>query len=419
MRISLIACLLFYCAVVIAQTDPTSIQAAPLRPQDIIRLGDTYDALSMSIQRRSLHLLSALQSKEARLCRELSSKDSVVARNLLVGPKVAYERLIQQVNTFPANLSLHPLTEYLPGLDSAQTALLFFKAQGNYKIDPSILKSTQRNLLQLQYQLQQAGKLTAFAEQRQQEWLTKLHAFQLNDKMLGIKKKIYYYREELQQYKDLLHDPDRLTTKILTGVRSLPAFQQFFQDHSYLSTLFRLPGNGTPASGQPIPGLQTRASVDAAIVERLGPGASISTAMPHGDAGANPALDGMQDATDQMNKLKAKLPAGNSNSITADFRPNPQHNKTFFHRIQLGFDMQTQSSTYFAPALSTLALTAGYLLNPRSIVGVGVGYKLGWGRPFDHIAFSSQGAVLRSFLDWRLKGSLWIAGAYEANYYNA
>jgi len=88
-------------------------------------------------------------------------------------------------------------------------------------------------------------------------------------------------------------------------------------------------------------------------------------------------------------------------------------------RIQLGFDMQTQNSSYYVPALSTVALSAGYKLNSRSTVGIGVGYILGWGQPFEHIALSSQGASLRSFLDWKIKGSLWLSGGMEMNYLNA
>jgi hypothetical protein len=129
-------------------------------------------------------------------------------------------------------------------------------------------------------------------------------------------------------------------------------------------------------------------------------------------------MGGMQDATAQMNKWKDKLTGGNSNATTADFRPNPYHNRTFFQRIQLGLDMQTQSSTNLVPALSTLGVSAGYLLNSRSIVGAAAGFKLGWGQPFNHIAFSGQGASLRGFFHWRWKYSLWLCGGYEANYYN-
>lgn len=50
------------------------------------------------------------------------------------------------------------------------------------------------------------------------------------------------------------------------------------------------------------------------------------------------------------------------------------------------------------------------------MVGLGAGYKIGWGKDIKHISFSSQGMSLRSFIDIKLKGSIWITGAYEHNY---
>lgn len=419
MRIPSIMCLLLYCGIAIAQVDTTAMQTTSIHLQDLNRLGKKYDHLSATIQRSSHHLLTTLQSKEQRLCHELSVKDSTAAHTLFAGSREMYEQLQAKLKGEPIDLPLHPLKDYLPGIDSLQTALFFLQAHTFSKGIPGVIQRTQNKLMLLQNQLQRANDVAAFIQQRQQQLQTQLQVYHLGDKLLGIKKQAYYYKEQVEQYKGLLHDPDPLTTRVLGYVRDLPAFQDFFLHHSYLSALFRLPGSGPETTGQPIPGLQTRDQVNAAVAERLGPGADLSKAITAGDANTNPSLGGVQDATGQMNKWKDKLTGGNSNTATADFRPNPHHNKTFFQRIQLGFDLQSQSGNRFIPALSTIGLTAGYLLNTRSIIGIGTAYKLGWGQPFNHISFSSQGVAFRSFLDWRLKGNLWIAGGYEANYLNS
>ena len=423
MRMPLTVCLLVYCATTAAQTDSMPIQQAVISIHDLNHLGNEYDHLSTSVQKSSLHLLASLQGSEAKLRRQLAAKDSVAAAGLFSGSTAAYRQLEAQVNRIPSALPLHPLKDYLPGVDSVQTALRFLQGHPLPAGLANSVQVTQDKLLQLQNQLQQANNITAFVQQRQQQLQSQLQAYGMSSKVVGFEQKAWYYKDQAQQYKALLHDPDRLASRLMNIVRGLPAFQLFWLKNSYLATLFRLPGSGGEAAGAPLPGLQTRDQVNAAITARLGPGTNLATMATSGDNNnSNPAGGSMIDAQSQFNVLKDKAGQYGSGSSDADmpsFRPNLQHNKTFLQRIQLGFDMQTQSSTNLVPALSTWGLSAGYLLNPRSIIGIGAAYKLGWGQPFSHIAFSGQGASLRSFVDWRLKGSLWLAGGFEANYLNA
>jgi hypothetical protein len=68
-------------------------------------------------------------------------------------------------------------------------------------------------------------------------------------------------------------------------------------------------------------------------------------------------------------------------------------------------------------------LSVGYKLNDKSIIGVGASYKVGLGHGWNDMELSSQGAGLRSYVDWKLPfpfggtgGGLWISGSYEMNY---
>jgi len=378
---------------VYAQSDATTELLLPsisISDRELVRLEKQYQRISTDLQRRSLHLLDRLQTNDSAV---------VLLRNKLLTP------------IDPS--AIHPLSTYLPGLDSVQTTLRFL---AGCRLSTSNFQSLQQfssRVSSLQHQLQQASDIQSFVQSKLQQGQAISKSFQ---------KQLYYYKVQVQQYKDLLHDPDKLTSKFLSVVRDQPVFQSFFLKNCYLATLFRLPGNSMEVSGQPLPGLQTREQVAALVEERLGTGASFTSVVSgQVDQGSNPLSGSMQQAQEQLGALKEKVAGwgGSSDANMPDFKPNPYHNKHFFQRIQLGFDLQTQSSSAYVPALSTIGLSAGYLLNARSIIGIGAAYKLGWGQPFEHIAFSSQGMALRSFVNWRLKGSWWVAGGYEVNYLNA
>ncbi|MBK9381708.1 MAG: hypothetical protein IPN39_10300 [Chitinophagaceae bacterium] len=38
------------------------------------------------------------------------------------------------------------------------------------------------------------------------------------------------------------------------------------------------------------------------------------------------------------------------------------------------------------------------------------------GAEFAQYPYQSQGLSARSFIDWKLKGSLWVSGGFEMNY---
>jgi hypothetical protein len=65
--------------------------------------------------------------------------------------------------------------------------------------------------------------------------------------------------------------------------------------------------------------------------------------------------------------------------------------------------MQTQKATNYFPVTSDLGLSLGYKLNDKSVIGFGASYKVGMGRAWNHISITSEGAGLRSFVDWKIK----------------
>ena len=351
----------------------------------------------------------------------MEDKDSTTAKQLFTGVDAQYLQLQSKLQS-PIDLKIaNPLKEYLPGVDSMQTALNFLSKPNNplSSLLPSDklsqIQGVGDQLQQLQGRLQQANELKQFISEREQQLKEQLSKLGLGKQLLGMNKEVYYYQQQLQEYKNILHDPKALEQKALAVVRGLPAFQSFWQRNSYLSQLFGVPSNyGDPST---LVGLQTRTQVQQLIQQSIGN--SISAA---GGATMNPQqyIQGqMQDATQQLSQMRDKvnnlINGGNSSMEMPGFKPNSQRNKSFLKRIQLGWNVQTEKNNY-TPTITDFGIMAGYKLGDNKTIGVGVTYKLGWGDGLNHIHFSSQGVGMRSFVDIKAKGSIWVSGGFEYNY---
>jgi hypothetical protein len=408
------------------QIKADSIQQVMTIPaRNLDKLGQEYAKMARAIQKQSARIWDQLQQEDARLQQKLLGRDSAAGQLFIRNAGGVYTQLQNQLHAAASTAGNRVLTDYIPGIDSVQTAIQFLTNNKLTATLPGQLQSLQSlngQLNGLTNQLQLAGKIQTLAAQRQQEWLTAIQSYGPLKGMSGMQQKIFYYKTSIQQYKDMLHDPDKLAGKILAAVRNNPAFAQFMQNNSYLSSLFRLPGSSSSGSGMGLAGLQTRDQVNALVKERLGAGPSFVAAAGDQGGSGNPLAAGMQEALAQLNQWKSKVSQfgiGNSNASVPDFQPNSQHNKSFFHRLDIGFNIQSTSSSLLIPAYSDIALTIGYKVNDRFVTGIGVSYKIGWGQPFTHVNISGLGAGLRSYINWRIKNSWWLSGGLEGNYLNA
>jgi hypothetical protein len=148
--------------------------------------------------------------------------------------------------------------------------------------------------------------------------------------------------------------------------------------------------------------------------------ALINQQVAAGGAGGQAALQAnLQSAQSQLDGYKdklSKLGAGSGDIEMPDFKPNNQKTRSFWRRLEYGTNFQTTRNNYYFPTVSDFGLSVGYKLSDRSTVGLGASYKLGWGNGMQHIAFSSQGAGLRSFMEIQIKGSLSASGGMELNH---
>ena len=358
--------------------------------------------------------LLKLQKQEARLQKKLWKKDSLLAGQLFKDIEEKYAAL----KNAPQKLSKYS-SLYSGHLDSLTTALNFLKGQNLSTAD---LQKTLSKYTALQDKLNQREVIKKFIAERKRLLKENFEKLGMPEAVKGFQKQAYYYAAQVKEYKALFEDPSKLEKKVMELVMNTEQFKAFFQKHSGLASLFALPGSSPVGGGQvgavSLQGLQTRASVQQAITQRIGTGPQVQQMVQQN----------IQAAQGQLNKLKNKLNQygsgsyGNSSGdidLPEGFKPNQQKTKSFLQRLEYGANIQSQKASNYFPVTSDVGLSLGYKLNDHSSLGVGAAYKLGWGKGWNNIKLTHEGLGLRSYLDYKLKGSLYISGGYEQNYRTA
>ncbi len=367
--------------------------------------------LQREVEEKSVKALERLQKQEAKLQKKLALKDSVAAKKLFAQTK--YQQLTDKLQhpTVTKNFN-----EYIPKFDSLKTSLKFLEQTKSIsdKLPAGFadkIKNVNLNVASLETKMQQAEEIKNYIKQRKEMLKAQLAKYDMLKDMKGLSKEAYYYQQQLNEYKAMLKDPKKLEQRAIDELKKLPAFASFMQKNSQLAQLFGIPANY--GSAESLAGLQTRASIQNLLQQKFaGAGVNPQQYIQQQVAGAQGELSKLKD---QLNKAGG----GSSNAEVPEFTPNSQKTKTFLKRIEYGANIQTQRPNGILPVTSDLALTAGFKLNDKSIIGIGASYKMGWGNGFNSIKITHQGLGLRSYVDSKIKGSFWLSGGYELNYQQA
>jgi hypothetical protein len=372
-------------------------------------------SLNQTISTQTQKLLARMARREQQMQQRLAAVDSNGAKSLFAGSQQQYAALAAQVRNDSGGRPVRLSGQYVPYADTLQGAMAFLRQHAQLLSGSSISKmqGAASQFQALQAKMQDADIVKAYVQSRQQQISQFLAQHGnltgvLGKPLAGMQQEQYYFSQRVAQYKALFSDPGALAQKALSMLSQLPAFQNFMQSHSQLGALFHVPGNyGSP---QAVNGLQTKEQV-AQIVQ-----SQVSAAGP---AGASAMQGNLQSAQSQLDGYKDKLSRlglGNGDAQMPNFKPNDQKTKTFLGRLQYGFNFQTTNSSYYYPSLLSLGVSLGYKLGHSNVVGIGASYELGTGNGIQHIAFSSQGLGLRSFLTIKIKGTFSATGGFEYNY---
>jgi len=355
---------------------------------------------------KSEKTLRRLQNQEIKIYRkQLATKDSLIAKAKLAEIETKYAEMKMKLSG-PAPIPSVSVKKYIGHLDSISTAVKFLDQNGNS------MKSTISGVGSLEGRMQQSEEIKKFVLERREQLKQQLGQLGSLKELKRFNKEVYYYSEQLKQWKQILNDPEKVEKKVIELLSKTKLFQDFMQKNSMLSVLFPMPGNlNDPAYQVSTAGLQTRVQVNNLLQQQIAVG---------GPNALTQLRQNFQQAQSQLQQLKDKINRyGNGNSddvLPEGFKPNNQKTKSFFKRLEVGTNIQSQKGSRFFPITSDLGFSLGYKLNDKSIIGVGASYKLGWGNNWNDIKITQEGAGIRSYIDWRLKGSFWISGGYEMNY---
>ena len=369
------------------------------------KLSNKISGIQELLDKKTTRYLQKIAKQEQKLYAKLYKKDSAKAKEIFGDVNSRYQGLTNKT-------AKHLPIAYSSKLDSIQSA---FKFLDNNALDPKLQREIKQGLSkagELQNSLNQTEYIKSYLRERKQFLAAQLEKFGMLKELKQLNKEIYYYHRQIKEYKDLLNDADKLERKILDLVAKLPAFKEFFNKNSALASLFGSGGSADPALLQAsLASLQSRTQVNQLIQQQLSSG---------GPNAMSVFRQNMQQAQSQLNQLKQQLVGLGSGDIgngeIPDFKVNSQKTKSFRQRLELGTNIQTSSASYYFPVKTDLGISVGYRLNDKSVIGIGASYKIGFGKNWQNIQMSSQGASVRSFLEYSLKGTFSVAGGYELNY---
>lgn len=361
--------------------------------------------LEANIIAQSNKTLDRLQRQEEKIYRKmLHTKDSLIAKAALTDIREKYKGFKEKL----ANPTLAGKSgRYIPKLDTLTTVLKFLDQHGAAGKVKDALSQTGS----LKGRFGQAEEIERFIKERKAQLKQQLEQLGLVNELKQFNREIYYYSAQIKEYKELLKDSKKVERKALKLLTKTKFFKDFMRKNSQLASLFRVPGDpNDPTTQASFAGLQTRNQVNNVIQQQIAAGGPNARAQ---------FQQNLQQAQSELNKLKDKvLKAGESNSDAdiPDFKPNGQRTKSFLQRLEYGTNIQTQKATSYFPITTDIGLSVGYKLNDKSVIGFGASYKMGLGRGWNHIRLSHEGLGLRSYIDWKIKGSFYISGGYEHNY---
>ncbi|MBA4260326.1 MAG: hypothetical protein C0446_14280 [Chitinophaga sp.] len=381
-------------------------------PTDL--LTKQYTQIDHRLSKGMLKSLQKIQKKEQLLKKKMALTDSLKANQLFNASSDKINQLKNKLKAPQDWVNQKTSGTYIAKLDSLQTLTNFLSTSSIAQKIPvaqlNKLKALKAQLSSLQNQINTAEEIKTFLVQQKQSIQQQMVQFGLGNQVRNYTKEVYYYQQQIREFKTTLNDPDKLTRRALELANKSSTFQNFMRQNSQLAQLFQMPGNGGDLNGTPIQGLQTRALIQQQISQTI-QGANI-----------NPEQyieQQVSAAGEQLNTLKDKaneIGGGSDEIEVPNFKPNTQKTKTLLKRIEWGLNVQSQRSNSFLPTTTDFGLQAGYKLSDKSTVGIGIAYKLGWGQNINNISLSSEGLGLRSFVDIKLKGSIWITGGYEMNF---
>ena len=341
-----------------------ALQSAVQLPGNFLqRLTGRAAQLQENTVRQTEKYCRMLARREKKLKKKLAHTDSTVANNIFGNTDSIYKAYAGSMLQPADNNILSNV--YSHRLDSLRTAMQFLNNHG--LVGRSFQEQQQvKELLAKYNELQGVFNNTEALKkaliERQQLLQQQLQQFGMPG-IQSLQKQLYYYQAQMEQYKQAWEDPSIVEQQLTKMLCKIPEFRKFFDQFSDLGAVFSLPGNsGTSAANN---NLQTRASLNSFIQSGNNGNVNLQTQLQNN-------LPAPAVQTSNIRSLLPAVPAsGGSTAEMPSFKPNHQKVRSFLKRIEVGTSLQNTKANYYFPATSDVALSAGYRLNDKSVIGVG------------------------------------------------
>ena len=401
--------------IALAQDPPSlnSTDAAKLDKvsrQYINTVSDKSQQVSKDIDKQTAKYLDKLQQQELKLQKKLGKVDSLAAHNIFASSTAKYQQLQNDLKNKSERLQ-RSAGLYLPWTDTTSGSLKFLSNSpltGTLPVSPAQLKDALNKVKELEAQLRQAENVKAFIRQRKEYLRQQLTKYDMGNDLKKYNSTAFYYGQQINDCKEALKDETKAERKALSMLRQLPAFSNFMKKYGVLAGLFDVPADYASAG---VGNLQTVAQVQNLLNQRIG------TTM--GVNGMQTVQASLGAAQSELYKLRNKFPQLGDAGDMPDFKPDQTKTKKLKNRLIYGVDMSTIRGNNLMPNYSDIGLSIGLKLTDRFTTGIGMSYKLGYGKDIGHIKFTSEGLGLRSYVDWKMIKSFYLSGGMELNYLSA
>jgi len=374
------------------------------------------DRFEKKLSKTSKKYIKRMLNAEERLRREIAKIDPQKAEQLFKDVPKSYSRFkkkIGQSKKSIESLSTQGNTTLIQK-DTSIYSLQFISKYFPFDSIDSAFRLSQLNQItqrtkNIQNKFDYSSDLGKFIEARKAVLKSEMQKYNLSHLMKKINKHSYYYQEYIREYKNLFQSQNVMEKKVKELLTKIPEFNQYISEQQSMNSLFaanKLTQLNSTAEGML---LQTRNSLMNEIQKRLPSNANNITSLIQSQIGK---------ATGQLQELKNKLQTNQfTNGSIPEFTPNTQKTKPFKKRLVFDINIQFAKSSKRFPTSSDIGFSVGYKLNDGIVFGLGSAMKVGLGRGWDDVQFSLSGLSLRSYIDSRLKGSFYLTGCYERNYF--
>jgi len=393
-----------------AQADSTLAAMRSISKKYISSIDHKIDRYSDRLSSKTERTLEKLSGWERKIEQLVQVANPAAAQKLFGNGQVTFTMLLQKLKEGKAIKDGYK-AKFDSYRDQLNNSLLYLQEEKD-KLQPKLAKplnDASAKLDELEENVENSEALQQFIKERKKLLAEQVFKYIGKSKYVTkINKEAYYYAETLRNYKELFHDTKKAEETAINILKKIPAFNKFLQKNSSIASLFGY-GGSSAATQQSVAGLQTRAGLQTLVQERMGGGGPPVQAI---------ISRNMQQGSSELQQLKdkvLKLGGGSSEMEMPDFKPNRQKTKTFLQRLEIGSNINFGRSNKLLPAAADIAVSLGYKLNDKSVIGIGANYKLGIGS-IQRIRFNHQGIGLRSFADWKLKKQFFITGGFEMNH---